>query len=246
MDARRALEGQVVVVTGASSGIGAATARLLVREGARLMLAARREAPLRALREALGEQVAYRCTDVRSHADMLALASAAQQTFGALDALVNNAGVMPLSYFASRKVSEWDTLIDVNIKGVLYGIDAVLTPMLEQGHGHIVNVSSVAGHWVRPGFGVYSATKHAVRVISEGLRQECAGKVRVTLISPGAVSTELTASITDDGVRDMLASGPRFPFLQPEDVAEAIRYALCQPANAAVNEITLRPAAQPD
>ncbi len=239
------LDGKSIIITGASSGIGEATAKTLAARGARVMLAARRQDRLSALVDEIGENARFRPTNVASHADMLALADATIAAFGQIDAIVNNAGVMPLSFFASRKVDEWDRMVDVNIKGVLYGIDAVLTHMLERNEGHIVNVSSVAGLKVRPSSGVYAGTKHAVRAITDGLMQETAETgVRVTSICPGAVTTELGQTITDEAVLKNMGGAFSFEFLEAGDIADVIAFALEAPPNMAVNEIVVRPANQ--
>jgi NADP-dependent 3-hydroxy acid dehydrogenase YdfG len=164
--------------------------------------------------------------------------------FGKVDAIVNNAGIMPLSPLANRRVAEWDQMIDVNIKGVLYGIDAVLSHMLERGEGHVINVSSVAGLMTNPTSAVYSGTKHAVKAISEGLRKETAGVIRVTTIYPGKVNTELGLSIKDP---DVLAGiGDRFNYtgLDAEDIAEAVHFAIDSPRNMVLNDIVIRPIEQ--
>ncbi|MEO0982152.1 MAG: SDR family oxidoreductase [Pseudomonadota bacterium] len=240
-----AIAGKSIIITGASSGIGAGTAKTLAEKGAKVMLAARRTERIEALCKEIGEPARFMATDVTKHGDMIALAEETIKCFGDIDVLINNAGVMPLSFFASRKVEEWTRMVDVNIKGVLYGIDAVLTHMLERGEGHIINVASVAGHVVRPSNGVYAGTKFAVRAISEGLRQETAGKVRVTVISPGAVTTELGASITDEKILKAGRSAFDFDFMEPADIANAIAFAIDAPPNVAVNEILVRPLAQP-
>lgn len=209
------------------------------------MLAARREDRLKALADELGDKARYRVTDVTSHTDMQALAQTALDAFGKVDVIVNNAGIMPLSPLANRRVDEWDRMIDVNIKGVLYGIDAVLTHMLERKEGHIVNISSVAGLMTMPNSAVYSGTKFAVRAISEGLRQETAGLVRVTTIYPGGVTTELGQSIKDPDVLANMGKRYNFEFLKPEEIADAILFAISSPPNMAVNEVVVRPAAQP-
>jgi NADP-dependent 3-hydroxy acid dehydrogenase YdfG len=238
------IEGKSIIVTGASSGIGAATAKKLVAHGAKVMLAARREDRLKELAKEIGGPTKYRVTDVSNHEDVLGLAEHTIKRFGHIDVLINNAGIMPLSLFQSRKVSEWDAMIDVNIKGVLYGIDAVLTHMLDRGTGHIINVSSVAGFRTSPATGVYSGTKHAVRAISEGLRQETAGKVRVTSVCPGAVTTELAGTITDEAVLGAMADRFNFQFLEGEDIANAICYAIDQPDHCSISEIVVRPSEQ--
>ena len=236
------LENKVVIVTGASSGIGEATAKKLVAEGASVMLGARRKDRLEALVAAIGSNAAWQQTDVANRSDMERLAAATLDRFGRIDALVNNAGIMPLSLLAADRVEDWDRMIDVNIRGVLYGIHAVLKHMLERGTGHIVNVSSVAGHVVRPTAAVYAGTKHAVQAISEGLRKETVGKIRVTVISPGAVVTDLRDSITDPAVREALSA---LTYGIPASaIADAIAYALGLPDQVAINEILVRPTAQ--
>jgi NADP-dependent 3-hydroxy acid dehydrogenase YdfG len=237
-------EGKSVIITGASSGIGAATAKRLAEAGAQVMLAARREDRLKQLADEIGPNAAWRVTDVTSHNDMLSLAQAAIKHFGKVDVIVNNAGIMPLSPLANRRVDEWDRMIDVNIKGVLYGIDAVLPHMLERKDGHVINVSSVAGLMTNPTSAVYSGTKHAVKAISEGLRKETAGVIRVTTIYPGKVNTELGLSIKDP---DVLAGiGDRFNYtgLEGGDIAEAIHFAIASPRNMVLNDIVIRPIEQ--
>lgn len=241
-----AIQGNVVVITGASSGIGAATAKRLAGEGARLMLGARRESQLRDLAaeiEEAGGEVAYRVTDVTDHNQCLALAGAAIERFGHVDTLFNNAGLMPLSPLASRKVDEWDRMVDVNIKGVLYSIDAVLSHMLERGRGHIINVSSVAGHTAMPAGAVYSGTKFAVRAITESLRQEVRGRIRCTILSPGATRTELTSTITHEKVAERVQEIFK-DAMDPDAIARAVVYAMEQPEEVGVNEIIIRPTAQ--
>ncbi|MBN4046566.1 SDR family oxidoreductase [bacterium AH-315-P15] len=241
------LKDLVVMITGASSGFGEVTARMLVEHGAKVVLGARREDRLKALCEELGPTNAvYHVTDVTRREDLDALAKAGTDAFGRVNALVNNAGVMPLSRLQSGAVEDWDRMIDVNIKGVLYAINAVLNPMLERGSGKIVNISSVAGLSTTAVSAVYSGTKFAVKAISEGLRQECAGKVQVTCIYPGAFATELVDAITDEFVMDVFQRRNVGALAQPaERVAEAILYALNQNPDVAVNEITIRPTAQP-
>ncbi len=199
------IRGKVVVITGASSGLGEAAARLLSREGARLVLGARRRDRLDALAAELteaGGEVLVQTTDVTAADQVQALVDGAVTRFGRIDVMLNNAGLMPNSPLDRRKLADWDRMIDVNIKGVLYGIAAALPHFQAQRSGHFINVSSVAGHKVRPGSAVYSATKHAVRVISEGLRQEMTPfGVRTTIISPGAVQSELPGSITEEDTR---------------------------------------------
>lgn len=239
------------IITGASSGIGQATAKELAARGYHVMLAARREERLVELKkeiEAEGGSADYKVTDVTSADEMKSLAQAALEKTGKIDILVNNAGLMPLSYMNKLKIDEWDKMVDVNIKGVLYGIAAVLPIMEEQKSGHILNVSSVAGHQVMKGSAVYSGTKYAVRAISDGLRQEIdpSHEIRVTIVSPGAVATELTNTITDDDVLDSFKSmSESMEPLQAEDIANAIGYAVEQPSHVDVNEILIRPRQQP-
>ncbi|MBL4835132.1 MAG: SDR family oxidoreductase [Pseudomonas sp.] len=238
---------KVVIITGASSGLGEATARRLAKSGAKVMLAARREDRLVALRDAIVEQggdAIYKVTDVTDREQMQALAQATLDAYDRIDVLVNNAGLMPLSPLDKLKVDEWDTMIDVNIRGVLYGIAAVLPTMRKQHAGHIINLSSVAGHKVFPSSAVYSATKYAVRAISEGLRQEGDGEIRSTNISPGAVATELPNAISDsdtaknvDELYDMA--------IDPDAIARAVAFAIEQPADVDVNELIIRPSKQP-
>ncbi|WP_404337174.1 SDR family oxidoreductase [Planococcus rifietoensis] len=239
------------IITGASSGIGQATAKELAAKGYHVMLAARREERLVELKkeiEAEGGSADYKVTDVTSVDEMKSLAQATLEKTGRIDVLVNNAGLMPLSYMNKLKIDEWDKMVDVNIKGVLYGIAAVLPIMEEQKSGHILNISSVAGHQVMKGSAVYSGTKYAVRAISDGLRQEIdpSHEIRVTIVSPGAVATELTDTITDDDVLDSFKSmSESMEPLQAEDISNAIGYAVEQPSHVDVNEILIRPRQQP-
>ena len=232
---------KVVLITGASSGIGEATARVLAAAGARLFIGARRGERLKMLAEELGETVAWRELDVTNGADFDAFVEAAEARFGRIDVLVNNAGVMPLSPLAALKRDEWKRMIDVNIHGVLNGIAAVLPKFVAQRSGHIVNVASVAAHMVMPTAAVYCGTKHAVRAITEGLRQEH-DEIGSTLISPGVVATELGHDITDPDVATALV-GWRRKSLTPDAVARAVRYALEQPGGVDINEVIVRPVA---
>lgn len=243
-------QSKVIVITGASSGIGEATAKLLGARGDRLVLATRREDRLKELVEAVqasGGEAVYQVTDVTSQEQVEALAQRAMETFGRIDVWVNNAGLMPQSTLAKKKVEEWDRMIDVNIKGVLYGIGAALPHMRKQGSGQIINVSSVAGHHVNIGSSVYSATKFAVRAISEGLRQEEAAagsNIRVTIISPGAVATELTSTITDEELKPAFEQLYAEYAISPDRVAETIAFAMDMPEDTALNEILMRPTQQ--
>jgi NADP-dependent 3-hydroxy acid dehydrogenase YdfG len=239
------IKDKVVVITGASSGLGEAAARRLAREGARLVLGARRLDRLQALAEelALGKGAVVQ-TDVTQCDQVRHLVDVAVQTHGRIDVIVNNAGLMPHSPLERCKVADWDRMIDVNLKGVLYGIAAALPHMTAQKSGHIINVSSVAGHVVRPGSAVYAATKHAVRVVSEGLRQEVKPYgIRTTIVSPGAVATELPDSITEP---DIAANVRKFyEIALPADAfADVLVFAMSQPDNVDINEILFRPTRQ--
>jgi NADP-dependent 3-hydroxy acid dehydrogenase YdfG len=239
------IAGKVVVITGASSGLGEATARRLVAEGAKLVLGARRLDKLEALAAELGGEVAVLKTDVTDPAQVQALAALAVNRFGRLDVIINNAGLMPLSPLERGKLDDWSQMIDVNIKGVLYGIHAALAHMIPQKSGHIINVSSVAGHKVRQNSSVYAATKTAVRVISEGLRMEMVPhNVRVTIISPGAVESELPLSVTENDVAGNIQSFYASVAIPADSFARAVVFAMSQPENVAVNEILFRPTAQ--
>lgn len=242
------INGKVIVITGASSGIGEAAARLLAGHGANLMLGARRGEKLRELVTVLESahedaMAAYEITDVSDRWQVQGLIDAAMHKYGRIDVLINNAGVMPVSYLDELKVDEWEQMIDVNIKGVLYGIAAVLPIMRQQRGGHVVNVSSVAGHRVLPTYSVYSGTKFAVRAIAEGLRQESNGEIRSTIISPGLTRTELPDHITDpaaaEHMKKMFESA-----IDADAIARSIKYAIEQPDDVDVNEIVVRPTKQ--
>ncbi|MGN6390237.1 MAG: SDR family oxidoreductase [Burkholderiaceae bacterium] len=242
------IEGKVVVITGASSGLGEATARHLSEQGAVVVLGARRIERIEALAGELtsrgGKAIALG-TDVTDRAQVRRLADAAVQAFGRIDVMLNNAGVMPQSLLENLKVDEWDRMIDVNLKGVLYGIAAVLPYMKERKAGHIVNVSSVAGHKVGPGSAVYAATKHAVLALSEGLRQEVKPyDIRTTVISPGAVATELPDSVTDPAVAGRISQLYREVAIPADSFARAVAFAIGQPDEVDVNEILFRPTRQ--
>ena len=235
---------KVILITGASSGIGEATARRLAGHGHRVLLGARRTDRLQALvaeLQAAGGQVAYRAPDVTDPPDFQAFADHAAATFGPVDVLVNNAGVMPLSPLAASKVAEWNQMIDVNIRGVLHGIAAVLPGMEERGSGHIINVASIGAHVVVPTGAVYCATKYAVWAITDGLRQE-SSVVRATTISPGVVATELADHISDPSAREAMAEFRRIA-LAADAIARAIAYAVEQADDVDVNEIIVRPRA---
>lgn len=235
---------KIVLITGASSGIGEAIARTLARKGATVVLGARRVDRLEALAgeiEAEGGKVLYRKLDVTSADDVQAFADAAIEAFGRIDVIVNNAGIMPLSLMNSLKVDEWDRMVDVNIKGVLYGIAAVLPVMNRQGAGQIINVSSIGGLVVLPTAAVYCATKFAVKAISDGLRQEN-DKLRVTCVYPGVVESELANTITDPVAAEAVAAYRQIA-LKPEAIADAIAHVIGQPADVDTSEIVIRPTA---
>ena len=235
------LTDKIVLVTGASSGIGEATVRELARTGAKLFIGARRTDRLEALAEELGPNVAWHALDVADADSFDAFVAAAEARFGRIDALVNNAGVMPLSPLAALKRDEWKKMIDVNIHGVLNGIAAVLPRFLAQRSGHVLNVASIGAHMVVPTGAVYCASKYAVWAITEGLRQEH-DDIRATIISPGVVATELGYAITDQGVAAALQEW-RKKSLTPDAIARAIRFALEQPEGVDVNEVIVRPTA---
>lgn len=240
------IQNKVVIITGASSGLGEATARRLAKGGAKLMLAARREDRLQALADDInkaGGTAKYQLTDVTDRSQVEALAKATHQAYGRIDVLVNNAGLMPLSPLAALKVDEWDKMIDVNIKGVLYGVAAVLPIMKQQKSGHIINLSSVAGHQVFPSGVVYCATKFAVKAISEGIRLEGNGEIRSTNISPGAVDTELTSTIShEESAKN--ADQMYGVAIDADAIARAIAYAIEQPGDVDINEMIIRPTKQ--
>ncbi|WP_166261214.1 SDR family oxidoreductase [Marinobacter salicampi] len=240
------VNGKVVIITGASSGLGEATARRLADRGAKLVLGARREDRLKSLAEELtakdGEAI-YQVTDVTDRKQVESLAKAAKDKFGRIDVLINNAGLMPLAPLDALKVDEWEQMVDVNIKGVMYGIAAVLPTMREQHSGHVINLSSVAGHKLFPGAAVYCATKYAVKALSEGLRMEAGEEIRSTNISPGAVATELTTTITNPDAAKAAEDLYKVA-IDADAVARAIVYAIEQPHDVDINEIILRPTAQ--
>jgi NADP-dependent 3-hydroxy acid dehydrogenase YdfG len=238
------LKDKVVLITGASSGIGEGTARVLAANGAHIVLGARRLERLQTIAAeitAAGGTARTRALDVVDRGDMEAFVAFADAEFGKIDVLVNNAGVMPLSPLAALKVDEWDWMIDVNIRGVLHGIAAVLPRMEAQGHGQIINVSSIGGFVVQPTGAIYSATKFAVRAISEGLRKESA-TVRCTCIYPGVVESELADTISDPVARERMVAYRKLA-IHPDAIGRAIQYAIEQPNDVDVNEIVVRPLA---
>lgn len=243
-------ESKVIVITGASSGIGEATAKLVVKDGAKVILGARRENKLKKIAdeiEKLGGEVAYQATDVTDDNQVEALAKLAIDRFGRIDVWLNNAGIMPQSILSEKKINDWNNMIDINIKGTLYGIGAAIPYMDKQKSGHIINVSSVAGHTAHSGSAVYSATKYAVRAISESLRQEMVeakNNVRVTVISPGAINTDLLSSVTDPEVKAGMEKFYESFGISVDRVALTIKEAIDMPADAAWNEVIIRPTNQ--
>ncbi|MGV8872660.1 MAG: SDR family oxidoreductase [Rhodococcus sp. (in: high G+C Gram-positive bacteria)] len=236
---------KTILITGASSGIGAAAARRLAADGHRLMLGARRVDRLAELTDSIraaGGTASFRALDVTDAGDVQAFVDAALTEYGTIDVLVNNAGVMPLSALSASKIDEWNWMIDVNIRGVLHGIAAAQPVMHSQGHGHIINIASVGAYEVPPTSAVYSATKFAVRAITEGLRQETGGSLRVTLISPGVTESELAETISDAEAREGMKAY-RAAVLPASAIADAIAYAVAQSAEVDVNSIIVRPTA---
>lgn len=242
-----AIKDKIVVITGASSGIGAATALLLAERGAKVVLGARGEHRLRGLADQIartGGDCAWACTDVRRREDMARLVQLACERYGQLDVLINNAGVGPISPLDELRVDEWEDMIDVNIKGVLYGIAAALPVFRAQGFGHFINTASTAAHRITPNMAVYAATKGAVRAISEGLRQEAGDKLRVTVISPGFTRTSFAESITNPEARAQISASMDQFAMSPDAIARAIAFAIEQPTDVDVGEIIVRPTAQ--
>ena len=240
------IQDKVVVITGASSGLGEATARHLAAQGAKVVLGARRIDRLHAIAADIGlPPEAVIETDVTDAAQVKRLVDAAVATHGRIDVVLNNAGLMPQSPLERGKIDEWDRMIDVNIKGVLYGIAAALPYMTAQKNGHIINVSSVAGHKVRPGSSVYAATKAAVLMLSEGLRQEVKPyNIRTTVISPGAVESELPNTITDPDVAQRINDFYDAYAIPADSFARMVAFAISQPDEVDINEILFRPTAQ--
>ena len=242
------IKDKVVVITGASSGLGEATARLLSAQGASVVLGARRADRIKALADELtsggGTAIAV-TTDVTHRDQVKKLVDAAVQACGRIDVMINNAGLMPQALLERLKIDEWDRMIDVNIKGVLYGIAAALPYMKQQKAGHFINVSSVAGHKVGPGAAVYAATKYAVRALSEGLRQEVKPyNIRTTVISPGAVATELPDSATDPEAAERVHKFYAQVAIPADSFARAVAFAMSQPEDVDINEILFRPTRQ--
>lgn len=243
------IKNKVAIITGASSGIGFATALALSKAGAKVAIGARRTDLLSELEKKIkenGGEVYSQKLDVTKKNECSSFVDNVLKKWGTVDILVNNAGLMPLSFFKNLKIDEWDQMIDVNIKGVLYCTGAVITHMLENKSGHIINISSVAGRIVFPAGSVYCATKHAITAFSEGLRQELSVRknIRVTCIEPGVVATELTNTITDESLQGFVENAKKMESLQVEDIANAIVYAVESPNHVNVNEILIRPTTQ--
>ena len=241
------IAGKVIAITGASSGIGEAAARHLAALGAQVVLGARRTANLDTIVAEIttaGGQARACALDVTDANQVAAFVAFAQAEFGRLDVLVSNAGVMPLSLLEQLKISEWEQMVDVNFRGVLYGIAAALPVFQAQNSGHFIHVTSVAAQWVGPTSAVYSATKFAVRALTEGLRQEVSATIRVTTVAPGAVESELPNAISDPAMKKAAIEQFRVHLLPAEAIARAIAYAVEQPADVDVNELVVRPTGQ--
>jgi NADP-dependent 3-hydroxy acid dehydrogenase YdfG len=241
------IKDKVIAITGASSGIGEATARLLASQGAKVVLGARRTDRLERLAgdiNAAGGRAEFRVLDVTDRKDVQDFIDFAVTRFDRVDVLVNNAGVMPLSKLEALKVDEWNRMIDVNIRGVLHGIAATLPLMRRQRAGQIINIASIGAYAVSPTAAVYCATKYAVRAISEGLRQEVGGDIRVTVIAPGVTESELAESISDEGGRAEMKEFRKIA-ISADAIARAIAYAVEQPADVDVSELIVRPTASP-
>ncbi|WP_174302146.1 SDR family oxidoreductase [Caulobacter sp. S45] len=239
--------GKVVAITGAGSGIGRATALLLAERGAKLVLGARRADRLEAVAKqigAAGGEAAYVPIDVKRRDDLSSLVALACERFGKLDVLVSNAGIGPVSLLDELRVDDWDEMIDINVKGVLYGIAAALPVFRRQGFGQFVNIASTAGLITKPTMAVYSGTKFAVRAISEGLRQEAGDKLRVTIITPGFVKTDFADSMTNPEMKAQIVGTMEKMAISPDAIARAIVFAIEQPADVDVGEIVVRPTAQ--
>jgi len=243
------IQDKVIVITGGSSGIGYSTAKALAKKGAKIVAGARRLDRLETLKKEItddGGEIIICETDVTKKSDCDNLVKQAIDKYGTVDVLINNAGLMPLSFVKSLKIDEWDRMIDVNIKGVLYCTAAVVPTMVEKKSGHIVNISSVAGRVVFPAGSVYCATKHAVTAFSEGLRQELSVRknIRITSIEPGVVQTELTNTITEKALEAFVEKHKEMEGLKAEDISNAIIFAIDAPNHVNVNEILVRPTAQ--
>ncbi|SDE95383.1 SDR family oxidoreductase [Chitinophaga filiformis] len=241
------IKGKVVAITGASSGIGRSIALMLAKEGAKIVLGARRNDRLEELATAIredGGEVVYTVTDVRRRDDLLHLVKLALDNYGRLDVMINNAGVSQLSRIDELDIEGWEEMIDINLKGVLYGIAAAIPVFREQGSGHIINIISTSGIKIVPLQGVYAGTKNAVRTISEALRQESNGWLRVTGISPGFVQTEFVNNLKNEQMKAVILEKMETQGISPDDIASAVAFAIGQPANVDIGDIIIRPAAQ--
>ena len=241
------IKNKVVVITGASSGMGEAMARLLAENGAKVVLGARRREQLEELVAQIknaGGEAAYALTDVTSRPDMVNLVQLACDQFGRLDVIINNAGVSRLSRMDELDVKGWETMIDINLKGVLHGMAAAIPVFQKQQAGHIINIISTSGLKITPTMGVYAATKNAVRTLTEAFRQESDGKIRITGISPGFVKTELAQSIKNPEARNAIQVSMDNIALSPMDIANAVAFVIGQPAGVEIGDITIRPAVQ--
>lgn len=241
------IKGKVIAITGASSGIGEATALMLAAQGAKVVLGARRADRLSALTgriKAAGGEAVFIVTDIKQRKDLVQLVELACQTYGCLDVMINNAGIARLSRVDELQVKDWEEMIDVNLKGTLYGIAAALPVFKKQGRGHIINIISTSGIKIVPLQGVYAGTKNAVRTISEALRQESGGAYRVTGISPGFVNTELTDHIQDEATKAAIREKAAKVAISPDAIAEALLFAICQPDHVDIGDIVIRPTVQ--
>jgi NADP-dependent 3-hydroxy acid dehydrogenase YdfG len=241
------IKGKVVVITGASSGIGEATAELLAAHGAKVVLGARRTEQLEIIAGRIGENngdAAYLSVDVTSREDVARLSAYAVEKFGRLDVWINNAGISQLYTMEQLDVEGWEQMIDVNLKGTLYGIASALPIFIKQGSGHIINIISTAGISIVPAMGVYAGTKNAVRTISEALRQESEGRWRVTGISPGYVNTEFASKIRNEHIRNAIQVQADQMAIPAVAIARAVAYAIEQPDNVDVGDIVIRPSTQ--
>ena len=244
---KNAIEGKVIVITGASSGMGEASAILLAAHGAKVVLGARRIERLKALAECIkrdGGEAVYLEMDVTRRDDLTRLTALAIESFGRLDVVINNAGISQLDKLEALDIEGWEQMIDVNLKGTLYGIAAALPIFIKQGSGHIINIISTAGISILPTMGVYAATKNAVRTITEALRQESEGRWRVTGISPGYVATEFVDNIKNEAVRQNIQKNADRMAIPAEAIARAVLYAIDQPDNVDVGDIVIRPTIQ--
>ena len=241
------IKGKVVAITGASSGIGKAIALLLAKQGAKVVLGARRSDRLEEIVDFISKndgQAVYAVTDVKSRRDLNSLVQLACDTYGRFDVMINNAGMSELSLIEELDVDGWEEMIDVNFKGTLYGIAAAIPVFREQGSGHIINIISTSGIKIVPMQGVYAATKNAVRTLSEGLRQESNGRWRVTGISPGVVQTEFVDNLKNAQMRDVIKEKMQTLAISPDAIASAVSFAIGQPSNIDVGDIVIRPSAQ--